>query len=98
MREQIIRSGGLVVAGLFLLLAPSRGESVGSVARNSWRGITPLHSSAEDVAKTIGVEVETTEAMLSGPYKVEGGEVKFSYLKASLAKIYRETSSMVGTL
>ena len=94
--EQIIRSAGLVAVGLFLLLAPSRGESAGSVARNSWRGITPLHSSAEDVAKTIGIDVESTEAMLSGPYKVEGGEVTFSYLTASLAKIYRAPRTMVG--
>lgn len=96
MRERIVRSAGLIAVVLFLLLAPSRGETAGSVARNSWRGITPLHSSAEDVAKTIGVEVETTEAMLSGPYKVEGGEVTFSYLTTSLAKIYRAPRSMVG--
>ena len=34
--------------------------------------------------------------MSSGPYKVEGGEVTFSYLTASLAKIYRAPRSMVG--
>src|SRR4030095_17160053 len=96
MREHVVRSAGLVAVGFFLLLAPSRGESTGSVARNSWRGITPLHSSAEDVAKTLGVGVETTEAMLSGPYKDDGGEVTFSYLTASLAKIYRAPRSMVG--
>ena len=94
--KQFIRSGGLVVVGLVLLLVPSRGENVTTVARNSWRGLTPLRSSAEDVAKTIGVEVDATEAMLSGPYKVEGGEVTFSYLTASLAKIYRAPRSMVG--
>lgn len=96
MREHIIRSFGLVAVGLLLLLVPSKGETAASIARNSWRGITPLHSSAEDVAKTIGVEVGTTEAMLSGPYKVEGGEVTFSYLTASLAKIYRAPRTMVG--
>lgn len=34
--------------------------------------------------------------MSSGPYKVEDGEVTFSYLTASLAKIYRAPRSMVG--
>jgi hypothetical protein len=48
------------------------------------------------VARTIGVEPDSVEAMLSGPYKVEGGEVTFSYLTASLAKIYRAPRSMVG--
>jgi hypothetical protein len=94
--EQFIRSGGLLFIGLFFLLVPSRGENTATIARNSWRGITPLRSSAEDVAKTIGVEADSTEAMLSGPYKVEGGEVTFSYLTASLAKIYRAPRSMVG--
>lgn len=34
--------------------------------------------------------------MMSGPFKVEGGEVTFSYLTTSLAKIYRAPRSMVG--
>jgi hypothetical protein len=96
LKKQIIKSFGLVAIGLLFLLVPSRGESAGTIARNSWRGITPLRSSAEDVAKTIGTEVDSTEAMLSGPYKVEGGEVTFSYLTASLAKIYRAPRSLIG--
>jgi hypothetical protein len=95
-RKQILQSVGLAVFGFFLLMVPSRGESAEPLARNSWRGITPLRSSAEDVAKTIGIDTDSTEAMLSGPYKVEGGEVTFSYLTASLAKIYRAPRSMVG--
>jgi hypothetical protein len=91
-----IQCCGLAIVGLFLLMAPSRGETSGPVAKNSWRGITPLRSSAEDVAKTIGSEPGSTEAMMSGPYKVEGGEVTFSYLTSSLAKIYRAPRSMVG--
>jgi len=96
LKKQIIITAGLVAIGLLFLFVPSRGESAAAVARNSWRGITPLRSSAEDVAKTIGTEVDSTEAMLSGPYKVEGGEVTFSYLTASLAKIYRAPRSLVG--
>ena len=94
--KHIKQSFGLVLFGLFLLLVPSRGESGEPVAKNSWRGLTPLHSSADDVAKTIGAEPAATEAMMSGPYKVEGGEVTFSYLTTSLAKIYRAPRSMVG--
>ena len=65
-------------------------------AKNSWRGITPLRSSAEDVTRAIGVEQESTDVLFSGPYKVEGGEVSFSYLTPSIAKIYRAPRSMIG--
>jgi hypothetical protein len=65
-------------------------------AKNSWRGITPLRSSAQDVARLIGAEPDSSEAMLSGPFKVDGGDVTFSYLTTSLAKIYRAPRSMVG--
>jgi hypothetical protein len=94
--KNIIQSCGLTIVGLFLLMVPSRGENSGPVAKNSWRGLTPLRSSAEDVARTIGAEATSTEAMFSGPYAVDGGEVTFSYLTASLAKIYRAPRSMVG--
>lgn len=68
----------------------------GTAAKNSWRGITPLHSTGEDVARLIGAELDSSEAMLSGPFKVDGGEVTFSYVTTSLAKIYRAPRSMVG--
>ncbi|HTG13653.1 MAG TPA: hypothetical protein VK747_00140 [Blastocatellia bacterium] len=63
---------------------------------NSWRGITPLRSSAADVARILGIDEEPNSAPSSGPFKVEGGEVTFSYLTPSLAKIYRAPGSMIG--
>ena len=95
-KKQVIRLCSSVAVGLLMLLIPSQGASSAPAAKNSWRGITPLRSSSEDVAKAIGAEPESAEAMLSGPYKVEGGEVTFSYVTASLAKIYRAPRSMVG--
>lgn len=62
--------------------------------RNTWRGITPLHSSGSDVIRLVGSDV--SDDMPVGPFKVEGGEVTFSYLTPSLAKIYRAPRSMVG--
>jgi hypothetical protein len=84
------------VVGLFMILVPTRTAAPDPIARNSWRGITPLRSSAEDVARAIGAEPESGDAMFSGPYKVEGGEVSFSYLTPSIAKIYRAPRSLVG--
>jgi len=92
----MILSRSVAAAGLLMLLVSSQMAASEPIAKNSWRGITPLHSSSEDVARTIGTEADSAEAMLSGPYKVEGGEVTFSYLTASLAKIYRAPRSMVG--
>jgi hypothetical protein len=37
-----------------------------------------------------------TEAPVSGPFKVEGGEVTFSFLTQSVAKIYRAPRALVG--
>jgi hypothetical protein len=76
------------------MLVSSQVAKTGSVAGNSWRGITPLRSSAEDVARLVGMDVDRSDA--NGPFKVEGGEVTFSFLTASLAKIYRAPRSMVG--
>jgi hypothetical protein len=95
-KKQAILSVTLAAFGLLMLLVSSNMASPEPVAKNSWRGITPLRSSAEDVARAIGVEPESTDAMLSGPYKVEGGEVTFSYLSPSIAKIYRAPRSLVG--
>jgi len=82
--------------GLLAMLIPlPRANSAASV-KNSWHGITPLRSTAQDVARLVGAEPDSSEAMLSGPFKVEGGEVTFSYLTTSLARIYRAPRSMVG--
>jgi hypothetical protein len=74
----------------------SRFAGAPGAARNSWNGITPLKSSSEDVARVLGRDAGSGEADSAGPYPVEGGEVTFSYLTASLAKIYRAPGSMVG--
>jgi len=67
-----------------------------SGARNSWRGITPLVSSGADVAKLVANQGEAAEDMPVGPFKVEGGEVTFSYLTPSLARIFKAPKPMVG--
>jgi hypothetical protein len=95
-RKQTILGFSLVAVGLLVLLGPSRMVASEPIAKNSWRGITPLRSSVEDVARAIGADLESGDAMLSGPYKVEGGEVTFSYLTPSIAKIYRAPKSLVG--
>jgi len=69
---------------------------VGAVAKNSWRGITPLRSSAAEVAQAVGTDDRQTDAAVAGPFKVEGGEVTFSFLTPKLAEIYRAPRSMVG--
>lgn len=81
--------------GLLLIFVALPMAKSGPAVKNSWRGITPLRSSAQDVARLIGGEADS-EAILSGPFKVEGGEVTFSYVTTSLAKIYRAPRSMVG--
>ena len=92
-RMKLARAGAAV--GLLLMWIPLPLVNSGTAVKNSWRGITPLHSSAEDVARLIGAEPDS-EAVMSGPFKVDGGEVTFSYLTTSLAKIYRAPRSMVG--
>lgn len=67
-----------------------------SPSKNSWRSITPLQSTAEDVARELGLEENASEGLLDGPFKVEEGEVSFSYLTPSLVKLYRAPSSMTG--
>ena len=86
----------VAMAALLPLLISSSSANSGPAIKNSWRGITPLHSSAADVARLIGGEADSSEAALSGPFKVDGGEVTFSYVTTSLAKIYRAPRSMVG--
>lgn len=95
-RKRKTSAGVAVGFALLLMLVPSQMAKPGAAVANSWRGITPLRSSSVDVARLIGSEPESADAMLSGPFKVEGGEVTFSYLTASLAKIYRAPRSMIG--
>jgi hypothetical protein len=64
--------------------------------RNSWQGLTPLRSSTTDVARMMGLESDTPEGSLVGPFKVEEGEVTFSYLTPSLTKIYRAPASLTN--
>ena len=93
-RVPLIRAAA--VAGILLLLVSSQMAKSSAGVKNSWRGITPLRSSAQDVARLIGAEPDSADAMLSGPFTVEGGQVTFSYVTPSLAKIYRAPRSMVG--
>jgi hypothetical protein len=74
----------------------SRSVTRAAAVVNSWRGLTPLRSSAADVARMLGDDADSAESQVSGPFKVEGGEVTFSYLTESLAKIYRAPRSLVG--
>ncbi|HKS42732.1 MAG TPA: hypothetical protein VJX74_19125 [Blastocatellia bacterium] len=91
-----------ILAYIFAIaaLAPAQKATVrdarAAVVKNSWRGITPLQSSMSEVAEVIGLNSDLTEANLSGPFKVEGGEVTFSFLTTSLAKMYRAPRSMIG--
>jgi hypothetical protein len=95
-KKETILSRSVAAVGLLILFVQFPMANPGAAVKNSWRGITPLRSSPDDVARLIGAEPDSSEAMMSGPFKVEGGEVTFSYLTASLGKIYRAPRSMVG--
>lgn len=84
------------VVFLFLLTVFPASIARTATPRNSWRGITPLRSSAADVAQIVGTEPDAADAQVSGPFQVEGGEVTFSYLTPSLAKLYKAPRQMVG--
>ena len=86
----------VLIAGLLALMIPAQGAKPAITVSNSWRGITPLRSSTTDVARIVGSEVIESEAGPNGPFKVEDGEVTFSYLTPSLAKIYKAPPTMVG--
>jgi len=96
----------IAITGLFLISTPAQVSKLKPASRdarpraaavkNSWRGITPLQSSAADVARVIGLNTDLTEAAVSGPFKVEGGEVTFSFLTPGVAKAYRAPRSMFG--
>jgi hypothetical protein len=86
----------LLISGLALGHPGGAHYAGSSEPKNSWRGIVPLQSSPEDVARVLGVELDSSSAASTGPYRVEGGEVTFYFLTPGLAKIYRAPHSMVG--
>jgi hypothetical protein len=98
----------MVMIGLFALTVSAQsarlkspahnGRTSGAaiVVRNTWRGLTPLQSSAADVAQAVGTDADLSQAPVGGPYKIDGGEVTFSFLTPSLAKIYRAPRAMSG--
>ncbi|MFL6213279.1 MAG: hypothetical protein ACJ74J_05220 [Blastocatellia bacterium] len=69
-----------------------------TVVKNTWRGLTPLQSSATAAAQVIGTDTDLADASVGGPYKVEGGEVTFSFLTPSLAKMYHAPRAMFGKI
>jgi hypothetical protein len=80
-----------------LIIATSQTAKTGERAmKNSWRGITPLQSSAADVTRVLGIESYPVDDISPGSIKVDGGEVTITYLTPGLAKIYRAPKSMVG--
>ncbi len=82
---------------LLMLIATSQTAKTGERAmKNSWRGITPLQTSATEVARLLGVEPGPVDDSSLGPVKVDGGEVTVTYLTTGLAKIYRAPKSMIG--
>jgi hypothetical protein len=81
------------------LKSPAHGGRAGGAAivvKNTWRGLTPLQSSAADAAQVVGADVDLSQAQVGGPYKIDGGEVTFSFLTPSLAKIYHAPRAMSG--
>lgn len=83
---------------IFLLIGSTSQTATGGAAavKNSWRGITPLQTSAADVSRLLGVEPGPEDDSSLGPIKVDGGEVTFTYVTTGLAKIYRAPKSMIG--
>jgi len=81
---------------LLIVSVPGQGlRSRDAGISNSWNTITPLHSSFADVARMFGTD-PGADPDTSGPFRVDGGEVTFSFLTQSLAKIYHAPQVMVG--
>ena len=74
----------------------ARPSAAATVVNNTWRGITPLQSSAAAAAQVVGTDADLSQASVGGPYKVDGGEVTFSFLTPGLAKMYRAPRTMFG--
>jgi len=81
---------------LLLIPTPQTARTGAAATKNSGRGITPLQSSAADVTRILSAEAGPDDDLTHGPIKVDGGEVTFTYLTSSLAKIYRAPKSMIG--
>lgn len=98
----------LIIIGLLALSAGAQSARLKSpshtarpnaatpAAKNTWRGITPLLSSADAAAQLVGTDTDLSGAPSGGPYRVDGGEVTFSFLTPSLAKMYRAPRTLVG--
>jgi len=100
----------VIVAALFTLTASAQSARLKSsthtarpvapatAVKNSWRGLTPLQSSAAEAAQAVGTDADLSQASVGGPYNVEGGEVTFSFLTPSLAKMYHAPRAMFGKI
>lgn len=94
-----IFSRSVSLAGVIITLVVSpvaRGKR--PIPKNSWRGITPLRSTVADVARFVGEDPESFNLDAGNRFTVDGGEVTFSFLSPSLAKIYRAPLSLIGTV
>src|SRR5215470_19241025 len=92
-----LRVVALLILVLLVIVSPLlAARPLPAATRNTWRGITPLRSSSADVARVLGDDADQPGAQTSGPFKVDEGEVTFSYITPSLAKIYRAPASMIG--
>ncbi len=74
----------------------ARASAAATVVRNTWRGLTPLQSSAAAAAQLVGTDADLSQAPTGGPYKVDGGEVTFSFLTPTLAKMYHAPRTLFG--
>ena len=69
-----------------------------AIVKNTWRGLTPLQSSAAEAAQAVGTDADLSQVSVGGPYKVEGGEVTFSFLTPTFARMYRAPRTMFGKI
>jgi hypothetical protein len=93
-----VTSSALILAAVGLLVGPAPGQRLRSRSdgiSNAWNSITPLRSSANDVARLFAMDTSQNPDT-SGPFKVDGGDVTFSFLTDSLARIYHAPQTMVG--
>lgn len=87
----------LICAAIVIALTFPSAASVNARApKNSWRGITPLRSTVTDVSRLLGQDPDSFNLDAGNTFKVEDGEVFFSFLSPSLAKIYHAPRSLVG--
>jgi len=107
LRNRFMLASLMAISGLLFTITPAQSGRTQALTRNmpargsmivknSWHGITPLQSSTQDVERVIGVDVDLNDATVGGPFKVEDGEVTFSFLTPSLAKIYRAPRTLIG--